>query len=66
MVRTYPNSCGLMYSLRAHPGVRQATAGVEGRQESETQVFGHVEQLILVPLHVMPCILQHHSHGVAP
>lgn len=49
----------------SHPGVRQATAGVEGRQQSETQVFGHVQELILIPLHVLTALLQHHSHGVA-
>lgn len=48
----------------SHPGIRQAAAGVKGWQQSEAQVFGHMQELILVPLHVLTSLLQHHSHGV--
>lgn len=50
----------------SHPGIRQAAARVERRQEAEPQVFGHVQELVLVPLHVLPAFLQHHGHGVTP
>lgn len=52
------------YVYLSHPGIRQAAAGVEGWQQSEAQVFGHMQELILVPLHVLTSLLQHQSHGV--
>ena len=50
----------------AHPGVGQPAAGVEGRQEPQPQVLGHVQQLVLVPQHVTAPVPQQHSHGVPP
>lgn len=37
----------------SHPGIRQSAASVERWQQSKAQVFGHVQELILVPLHVL-------------
>lgn len=48
----------------SYPGVGKATAGVEGWQQSEAHIFGHMQELILVPLHVLTCLLQHYRHGV--
>lgn len=47
-----------------HSRVRQATAGVKCRQQSESKIFGHVQQLILVPEH-STTFLHHDSHGMA-
>ena len=50
----------------SHPGIREAAAGVEGRQQSVSQLFGHVQELVLVPQHALSSLLQHDGHGVAP
>lgn len=48
----------------SHSWIRKATARVERRQQTQAQVFGHVQELILVPLHVLTSLFQHHSHRV--
>lgn len=49
----------------SHSWIRQAAACVERRQQSQAQVFGHVQEFVLVPLHVLTSFFQHHSHGVS-
>lgn len=49
----------------SHSWIRQATACVECRQQSQAQVFGHVQEFVLVPLHVLTSFFQHHSHGMS-
>lgn len=59
---TSPQALHVCFS---HPRIRQSAASVERWQQSEAQVFGHVQELILVPLHVLTSLFQHHSHGVS-
>ena len=49
----------------SHPGIREAAAGVEGGQQTMSQLFGHVQELVLVPQHALSAFLQHDGHGVA-
>lgn len=48
----------------SHSGIRKAAARVERRQQAQAQLFGHVQELILVPLHVLTSHFQHHGHRV--
>lgn len=44
-------------ACETHPGIWQTTAGVESWQQTQTYVFGHMQKLVLVPLHVLTCVL---------
>lgn len=65
-VGLFPLSMSRIWVFASHPGIRKATTGVEGWQQSEAQVFGHMQELVLVPLHVLTAVSQHHSHGMPP
>lgn len=47
-----------------HLGVGQATGGVEGGQQSVSQLSGHVQQLVAVPRHPLATLSQQVGHHV--
>lgn len=59
MLRSGGNS-----ATERHLGVGQATGGVEGGQQSVSQLSGHVQQLVAVPRHPLAALSQQVGHHV--